>query len=148
MNRPGDIRIDWVSETTEDMAQAIEGLIRQLSPDATPPTLEQIDDIVDSKCSSLFIARDADDRIVGMIILVTYRISTGMRVWIEDLVVDKKARGRGIGEALCRRAIEEARELGAKTIDLTSRPSRQEANQLYQKLGFKRRDTNLYRLTL
>ncbi|MCS5685302.1 MAG: GNAT family N-acetyltransferase, partial [Acidimicrobiales bacterium] len=74
-----------------------------------------------------------------------FRIPTGLRAWIEDVVVDEAARGRGIGDALNRAAIERARAAGARTVDLTSRPSREAANRLYRRLGFVERGTNMYR---
>jgi len=80
--------------------------------------------------------------------LALFRIPTGLRAWIEDVVVDEAARGRGVGEALNRAAIERARGEGATTVDLTSRPSREAANRLYQRLGFQERPTNVYRLDL
>ena len=86
-------------------------------------------------------------RIWGTLTLVMFRIPTGIRAWIEDVVVDEAAGGRGIGTALTRAAIEHAAEHGARTVDLTSRPSREAANHLYQKMGFERRDTNVYRFT-
>jgi len=80
--------------------------------------------------------------------LVTFRIPTGIRAWIEDVVVDESARGHGVGEALNQAAIQEARQKGAVTVDLTSRPSREAANRLYQRIGFVQRDTNVYRFSL
>ena len=77
-----------------------------------------------------------------------FRIPTGVRAWIEDVVVDGDARGRGVGEALNRHALDRARMLGAKTVDLTSRPSREAANRLYQRIGFVPRETNVYRFDL
>jgi ribosomal protein S18 acetylase RimI-like enzyme len=80
--------------------------------------------------------------------LAWFRIPTGVRAWIEDVVVDEEARGHGVGELLNRAALDLARELGAKTVDLTSRPSREAANRLYQRIGFVARDTNVYRYSL
>jgi ribosomal protein S18 acetylase RimI-like enzyme len=148
MSETPAIAIEEVAELTDEIAEAVPRLVEQLTPAAPAPSLDRLNDIVDSKCTSLFLARDEGGRIVGMLILAVYNISTGLRVWIEDVVVDERARGKGVGEALCRHAIREAGEIGAKTIDLTSRPSRQAANCLYQKLGFERRDTNVYRLTI
>jgi ribosomal protein S18 acetylase RimI-like enzyme len=91
------------------------------------------------------VARDDADRIVGSLTLVLFRIPTGMRAWIEDVVVDGEARGQGVGEALNRYAIDVAAEHGARSVDLTSRPSREAANRLYQRLGFVARETNVYR---
>ena len=95
----------------------------------------------------LFVAR-VDGRIVGSLTLATYTIPTGLKAWIEDVVVDGDARGHGVGEALNRAALDEARRRGAKEVDLTSRPSREDANRLYVRLGFEARQTNVYRYTL
>ena len=64
------------------------------------------------------------------------------------MVVDEAARALGVGEALSRTAIELARTLGARTDELTSRPSREAANRLYQRIGFEVRHTNVYRIAL
>src|SRR5687768_11433999 len=96
----------------------------------------------------VLVAREDDGTIVGTLTLVVFRIPTGMRAWIEDVVVDESARGQGAGEALTMRAVELAGEVGAKTVDLTSRPSRDAANRLYQRLDFTFRDTNVYRYTV
>jgi ribosomal protein S18 acetylase RimI-like enzyme len=62
-------------------------------------------------------------------------------------VVDEAVRGRGVGEGLSQEAVRRALELGARTVELTSRPSREAANRLYQRLGFVLRDSNVYRYT-
>jgi ribosomal protein S18 acetylase RimI-like enzyme len=97
----------------------------------------------------VLIARDLRDngRIVGMLTLIVFRIPTGVRAWIEDVVVDETVRGRGVGEGLSQEAVRRAVELGARTVELTSRPSREAANRLYQRLGFALRDSNVYRYT-
>ena len=94
------------------------------------------------------MARDPDGTIVGSLTLVVFPIPTGSRAWIEDVVVDEAARGAGVGAALNQAALDHARALGAKTVDLTSRPSREAANRLYQRLGFEPRETNVYRYEL
>ena len=103
--------------------------------------------MVDSDASDVLVAR-VDGTIVGTLTLVTFRIPTGVRAWIEDVVVDDSARGHGVGEALNQFALDLARSKGAKTVDLTSRPSREAANRLYQRIGFTPRDTNVYRFDL
>lgn len=140
--------ISLVSQVSEEIVEALKHLVPQLSSSAEIPTLQQIQEI--AKNESLFIARDPEQagKIVGTLTLVTFRIPTGVRAWIEDVVVDESARGKGIGEALTRAALERARQLGAKTVDLTSRPSREAANRLYQRVGFELRHTNLYRYNL
>ena len=91
---------------------------------------------------------DGQGRIVGMLTLVVFRIPTGVRAWIEDVVVDSAVGRRGVGEALTRAALDLAGTCGALTVDLTSRPSREAANRLYQKVGFEPRETNVYRYRL
>ena len=92
--------------------------------------------------------KNIDGEIVGSLTLVLFSIPTGKRAWIEDVVVDEKCRNRGIGEVLNKDAINIARQRGAKTVDLTSRPSRQSANRLYNRLGFIQRETNIYRFEI
>jgi ribosomal protein S18 acetylase RimI-like enzyme len=104
-----------------------------------------VEEIVDSPACHLLLARGADGAIVGMLTLVVFRIPTGVRAWIEDVVVDQDARGRGVGAALNQAAIGLADERGARTVDLTSRPSREAANRLYRRLGFVERDSHVYR---
>jgi ribosomal protein S18 acetylase RimI-like enzyme len=113
--------------------------------------MAQLREIVDSPATAVFVARDGaalGGTILGGLTLAVFRIPTGVRAWIEDVVVDGGARGRGVGEALNRAALDEARRRGAKTVDLTSRPSREEANRLYRRIGFAPRDTNVYRFEL
>lgn len=109
--------------------------------------MDDLEEIIRGNSTVLFAAR-IDGVIVGLLTLATFRIPTGVRAWIEDVVVDDLARGKGVGEALNRAALVEARLRGAKTVDLTSRPSREAANRLYQRIGFVRRDTNVYRYEL
>lgn len=139
--------VERATEVTPELISAFELLIPQLSSSNPPPQSSELQEIVSSDSSVLFIAR-IDGKIVGSLTLATFRIPTGLRAWIEDVVVDSSARGRGVGEALNQAALAEARARGAVTVDLTSRPSREAANRLYQKLGFVQRETNVYRFTL
>jgi ribosomal protein S18 acetylase RimI-like enzyme len=110
-----------------------------------------LEEIIESDTTVLFAAhsnQESDQEIIGLLTLAIFRIPTGVRAWIEDVVVDDKARGKGVGDALNRAALAEAGRRGAKTVDLTSRPSREAANRLYQRLGFKQRETNVYRYDL
>ena len=131
----------------DELVAAFGRLVPQLSPSAAVPTPDLIREIVEAQASTVLVARDLRDqgRIVGMLTLIVFRIPTGVRAWIEDVVVDETARGRGVGEALSQEAVRRALALGARTVELTSRPSREGANRLYQRLGFVRRDSNLYR---
>jgi ribosomal protein S18 acetylase RimI-like enzyme len=145
-----EIEIAEATEVDAELIAAFERLIPQLSRSNPPPTAAELEAIVSSAASILLVARDPDQdgAIVGSLTLVLFRIPTGVRAWIEDVVTDEAARGRGVGEAMNRAAIERARQAGAKTVDLTSRPSREAANRLYQRIGFVERETNVYRLTL
>ncbi len=142
------VAVEAVTEVTDELVAAFDRLIPQLSSSNAPPSREQLEEIVKDGRSVLLVARDDSDAIVGSLTLATFRIPTAMRAWIEDVVVDSAARGQGVGEALNRAALERAQSLGARTVDLTSRPSREAANALYQKLGFERRETNVYRYYL
>jgi len=131
-------------EVTNELVEAFQRLVPQLSTTAKAPGPQELQEIVDSPAVLLFIARE-EGRLVGSLSLIVFRIPSGVRAWIEDVVVDEAMRGRGIGEALTRHAIDHARELGVKTVDLTSRPSREAANRLYVRVGFELRHTNAYR---
>ena len=131
----------------DDVVAAMANLVPQLSASSPAPTAAQLGEIVDSSQSVLYLAR-IDGRIVGSLTLAFYRIPTGVKAWIEDVMVDAEARGHGVGEALNRTAIDEARRRGAKHVTLTSRPSREAANRLYQRIGFEPYATNVYRYTL
>jgi ribosomal protein S18 acetylase RimI-like enzyme len=140
--------VEEAGSVTAELAGAVGVLVGQLSSSAAPPTAEELAEIASSPATRLLLARDADGRVRGMLTLALFRIPTGTRAWIEDVVVDEGARGQGLGERLVRAALEVAREGGARTVDLTSRPSREAANRLYERLGFERRETNVYRVTL
>jgi ribosomal protein S18 acetylase RimI-like enzyme len=133
----------------DELVAAFGRLVPQLSPSAAVPTPDLIREIVEAQASTVLVARDLRDqgRIVGMLTLIVFRIPTGIRAWIEDVVVDETVRGRGVGEALSQEAVRRALDLGARTVELTSRPSREAANRLYRRLGFVRRDSNVYRYT-
>jgi ribosomal protein S18 acetylase RimI-like enzyme len=131
----------------DELVAAFDRLIPQLSSSSPPPSADHLASLIASADTVLFIARDRG-HIVGSLTLAFYRIPTGLKAWIEDVVVDGEARGRGVGELLNRAALDEARSRGAKDVSLTSRPSREAANRLYQRIGFEPRDTNVYRYTL
>ena len=147
--RGGEITVSEASGVDDELIAAFNRLIPQLSRSAAVPTPDAIREIVAAPASTVLIARDGRDhgRIVGLLTLVVFRIPTGVRAWIEDVVVDEAVRGRGVGEALSQEAIQRAVGAGVRTIELTSRPSREAANRLYQRLGFVRRDSTVYRYT-
>lgn len=137
-----DVRI--ATQASEELLVACLQLIPQLSSSSTPLTTSELAEIINSPSTVLFVAR-VENEIVGLLTLALFRIPTAMRAWIEDVVVDAAARGGGVGEALNLAALAEAKRRGARTVDLTSRPSREAANRLYQRLGFVQRETNVYR---
>jgi ribosomal protein S18 acetylase RimI-like enzyme len=138
--------IGKVSEATQELHKALETLIPQLGAHKIPPTWEELIKLVTSESSLLLVARQPkeDNPIVGILCLTIYRVPTGLRSIIEDVIVDENARRQGIGEALMRYAIDLAREAGADGVSLTSNPKREAANQLYRSLGFELRKTNPY----
>ncbi len=140
--------IEVVGEVTDELAEALPRLVRQLSASAPAPSREDVERIVSSDAARLLVARDAAGHIIGALTLVIFPIPTGIRAWIEDVIVDDQARGLGIGTLLTREAIRLARAAGARTVDLTSRPSRKAANALYRHEGFVERDTRVYRYTV
>ena len=141
------VTVGIVVAATDDVIAACHRLIPQLSSSSKPITREELSEIIDGETTVLFAAR-SEGEIVGLLTLAIFRIPTALRAWIEDVVVDERARGKGVGGALNQAALAEAKRRGAKTVDLTSRPSREAANRLYQRLGFVRRDTNVYRYDL
>ena len=142
------MRIDIVTQADAELYEAFQRLVPQLTDNNPPPSLDDLTDLVRDASSTLIIARDDSDKIVGALTLSVYRVPTGIRSIIEDVIVDNAARGQGIGEALMARAIEIAREKGAKNISLTSNPMREAANRLYLRVGFKKRETNAYQMKL
>jgi ribosomal protein S18 acetylase RimI-like enzyme len=142
------VLIERVDEPTDELAAALARLVPQLSQSAPPITAGHLAELASSPATVLFVARDGSGEIIGTLTLVLVRIPTGLMAIIEDVVVDGAVRGGGVGGELVREAVAAAREAGARKVDLTSRPSRVEANRLYEKLGFQRRDTNVYRYPL
>jgi ribosomal protein S18 acetylase RimI-like enzyme len=142
------VDVQELTVADDEVLAALNALLPQLSSSAKPLTGEQLAEMVGSDASHVLVARGDDGAVLGSMTLVVFRIPTGVRAWIEDVVVDGDARGSGVGEALNRAALDLAARLGARTVDLTSRPSREAANRLYRKLGFEPRETNVYRIDL
>jgi ribosomal protein S18 acetylase RimI-like enzyme len=141
-------KIYQVTEMSEELYQACRRLVPQLTSNNPPPTPLELTLMLSERSSMLFLARQHDpgsDEIIGLATLVLYRVPTGMRGIIEDVVVDESARGRHIGEALTRACLERAQEAGCLQVMLTSNPGRVAANRLYQRMGFELRKTNVYR---
>ena len=142
-----EIEVHECLAVTDDLVEAMDRLIPQLSSSNPPPGRAELTEIVASPATVLFVARHRV-RIVGALTLVAFRIPTGVRTRIEDVVVDETMRGLRVGEMLSAAALDRARQLGARSTDLTSRPSREAANRLYARMGFEQRESNVYRYTL
>ena len=149
--------VKLIEQSSPELVAAMERLIPQLSRSAKPLTAEQTQALVDQDSVYLFvfrtdkpvIAADGNEveagTILGMLSLATFAIPTGVRAWVEDVVVDAGTRGMGAGQQLVEAAVAHAQKIGARTVDLTSRPSREAANRLYRRCGFELRETNVYR---
>ncbi len=145
------IVVEEATEVTDELMAAFNYLVPQLSISNPAPSKAEVTEMVTSPATVVLIARDTEktkDAVVGTLTLALFRIPTAMRAWIEDVVVDTQCRGQGIGEALVMKALERAQQAGAKTVDLTSRTSREAANRLYVRVGFELRNTNIYRYKL
>jgi len=141
------IKINQLTVASQEVLNKINSLLNVLTADARVLTFDELVEILNSDNTAVFIAEE-DGEIVGMMTFVTYRIPSGLKAWIEDVAVDTSKQGKGIGNALIDRAIEYAKQLNISKVDLTTAPFRVAANALYQKLGFVKRETNVYRLML
>lgn len=142
------MQIEIVTQVDDELYQAFQRLIPQLTNNNPPPSLNELTALVRETASRLIIARNNENQIIGALTLTVYRVPTGIRSIIEDVIVDNSARGQGIGEALMKHAIEIAKEKGASNISLTSNPMRRAANRLYLRMGFVKRETNAYQMKL
>jgi ribosomal protein S18 acetylase RimI-like enzyme len=142
-----DIRVEVVREASQELVDAFSRLLPQLSSTAKPLDCEAIDRMVTCAANTVLVAR-TPDAIVGTLTLVLLPLPSGMRARVEDVVVDSAARGQGVAALLTQEALRVAREAGARTVDLTSRPDRVAANRLYERLGFQARQSTVYRFTI
>lgn len=136
--------IKEINEVTSSLVKAFQRLMPQLSLSATIPNESDLKNIIDAFGTTLFVAEE-DDRIMGSLTLVIFQVPDGIRASIQNVVVDEDARGKGVGRSLCEAAVKKSQEEGVETIDLTSSSKRESANRLYKKMGFQKRDTNVYR---
>ncbi|MFD0344817.1 GNAT family N-acetyltransferase [Streptomyces sp. NPDC127117] len=141
------VEVEVVRETTDEVVEAIARLLPQLSSTAGAPDRDSVARSVRSDTNTLLVAR-IDGRAVGMLTLIMFPLPSGLRGRIEDVVVDEAARGHGVGAALTEEALRLAGAAGARTVDLTSRPSRRSANRLYERLGFRARESTVYRFVV
>ena len=141
------VTVEKAQFATTELVVGLNRLLPQLSSSAEPLTTDDVEEMIHSESSTLFVALD-EGTVVGTLTLVVFSIPTGRRAWIEDVVVDEGSRGTGVGQQLTMAAVDEARLRDVRSIDLTSRPSREAANAMYVKLGFERRETNVYRFSI
>jgi ribosomal protein S18 acetylase RimI-like enzyme len=139
------INISELTEASSSVLQSINELLPQLSSSAQVISMDRLSELVESDNTIIFLGTDDNGQILGMLSLIVMKIPTGNKAWIEDVVVDQTVRGKGMGKALMNHALERAKKLAVKSVDLTSRPSRESANMLYQSLGYQIRETNVYR---
>lgn len=142
------VKICEIASFNESLTLEASALVLELSSSAGPLTAGRLRNIIESPATTLFGAFSKAGDLLGILTLVIIEIPTGKRAIIEDVVVSKRFRGKGIGKELTRAALESARHNGVRDVNLTSRESRVEANQLYLGLGFEIRKTNVYRYNL
>jgi ribosomal protein S18 acetylase RimI-like enzyme len=147
MSAEVEVKVDVVREPDREVVEAFGRLLPQLSATATPLDHESLGRIVRCDATTVLVARVAGE-IVGTLTLLLLPLPSGLRARVEDVVVDGAARGRGVAAALTRHALDLAREAGAHTVDLTSRPDREAANRLYKRLGFTARNSTVFRFTV
>jgi len=142
------VRVERAVVADAELVAAVRHLVPQLSSAAPPIEAHDLESIVASPATMLLVARDDDDSVLGILTLAVFRIPTGVRARIEDVVVDDAARRVGAGRALVQAAIDLSIGAGARTIDLTSRPSREAPHNLYKSMGFEERETTVYRYAI
>lgn len=147
IKRIKDMIVRQLEDLSDEFVQALTFLLPQLTSSPVIPSREEIISIIQSPSTSIWVAKDNIDGIIAMLTLAIYQTPTGIHGWIEDVVVDEKHRNKGIGKALTNAALAYAQLRGAKSVSLTSRPFRKAANKLYQNIGFKIIESNLYRFT-
>ena len=137
------VRIEQAHEATKELLEAIHRLLPQLTEARTPPTLEELAETIAGQ--TMLVARDeVSGAIVGTATFIRYRVSSGLKGRLEDVIVDSSARGQGVGEALVLEVLRLANEEQVLMLELTSMPYRESANRLYKRLGFVRKPTNVY----
>lgn len=139
------MHIEHATVVDDELVAAFAKLLPQLTPTLAPPTRDHLAAVVAQPGTFVLVARDPG--IVGTLTLTLFHLPSGVRGRINNVVVDATARGRGVGEALTRAAVQRARAAGAHRIELSSRGEREAANRLYRRVGFELFVTNTYRLT-
>jgi GNAT superfamily N-acetyltransferase len=141
------VRVDQVTEATPEIYAALERLLPQLNSQLPIPTMERLRAIVADPAVSLFLARE-DERVVGTTTVIVYTTPFWIKARLDEVVVDEAARGKGVGEALVKASLDLARNKGVEVVELQSGLQREAAQRLYVRMGFKLRETNVYRIVL
>jgi ribosomal protein S18 acetylase RimI-like enzyme len=142
------LQVEAATSATPELEQALASLLPQLNPGLVGPTQSELAAVIADPATTLLVASE-DGVIVAVAAVIVYTTPVWVKkARIEDVVVDQGARGRGIGEALVKECLNVARQHGARVVELQSARRREVANRLYPRLGFERRESNVYRLTL
>ena len=141
------VRIEAVTEATPDVHAALAQLLPQLNSELPVPTMERLRALVADPAVTLLLAMDGQD-VVGTTTVIVYTTPFWIKARLDEVVVDEAARGKGVGAALVNAALDVARASGAQVAELQSGVRREAANRLYPRMGFKRRETNIYRIVL
>ncbi len=134
-----------LEDVTDTIQKQVADLYRQLNANNSQRTLQEI---LQSGNNVLVIICRMDDSIVGTALLSTYKVISGYRGMVDDVVVDASQRGKGIGRKLMERLLEEGKKMGLDEILLFTGHHRAPAKALYKSLGFEMRKSGLYNLRL
>lgn len=143
------MRVEVVRNITDDVQTALARLLPQLNPTLPVPALARLQRLVADPAVTLLVAKDGEE-IVGTTTVIVYTTPFWIKARLDEVVVDANARGKGVGEALVKAALDVGREKGAQVAELQSGrgDARKAAHRLYERLGFKIRDTDVMRIVL
>ncbi len=143
------MRIEEVTDATAEVHEALARLLPQLNPTLPLPTRERIERLMADPDVTLVVARDGD-RIVGTATVIVYTTPYWIKARLDEVVVDRDARGKGVGEAIVRHCLEVGRRKGAQVAELQSGRGkvRAAAHRLYKRIGFEVRDSDIFRISL
>jgi GNAT superfamily N-acetyltransferase len=142
-----ELTVEAATRATSELEKALAVLMPQLNPALVGPTLEELTAVLADPAVTLLVATEGSD-IVATATVIVYTTPAWTKARIEDLVVDEGRRGHGVGEALVKKCVSVARERGASVVELQSARRREVANRLYPRLGFERRESNVYRMVI
>jgi GNAT superfamily N-acetyltransferase len=143
------MRVEAVREATPELHAALAKLLPQLNPTLPVPDIERLRRLIADPDVTLLVAREGDE-IVGTTTVIVYVTPFWIKARLDEVVVDEEARGKGVGEALVKAALEVGRNKGAQVVELQSGrgSNRDAAHRLYERLGFRIRDSDVMRIVL